>query len=83
MENVEFFQKNPLLRHKVLDHFTRRFYNSFFKRSLNCSPSEIYYSIQQEFGKDFGDYEFLIPMLCTFANANQKKIEDLKQKLQK
>lgn len=83
MEKVEFFQNNPKLRHKVLDHFTRRFYIGLFKHSLNHLKSEIYGSIQQEFGKDFGEYEVLIPTLCTLINTNQKKIENLKKKLQK
>lgn len=81
MEKTPFFQQNPQLRHKVLDHFTRRFYNGIFKYSLTTSESEIYESLKQEFGKGFGEYDVLIPALCTLVNANQRKIENLKGKL--
>ena len=81
MSKVEFFQNNPPLRHKILDHFTRKFYKGLFNRSLKCSQPEIYASLKQEFGKDFGEYEVLIPTLCTLVNTNQKTIDNLKKKL--
>jgi len=82
MGKVEFFQQNPKLRQKVLDRFTQRFFGSFFNRSLKLQQSEIYESIKQEFGKDFGDYDVLISTLLTLVNANQKRIEDLKKILE-
>ena len=83
MEKTPFFKEEPQLRHKVLDYFTRKFYNEIFKYSLKTSQSEIYESLKQEFGKDFGEHDILIPALCTFVNTNQKKIEKLKEKLEK
>ena len=81
MEKIEFFRNNPALRHKVLDHFTRRFYGGLFKHSLKCSQPEIYDSLSQEFRKNFGEYDVLIPALCALVNTNQKIISHLKKKL--
>ncbi|MBR4904403.1 MAG: glycosyltransferase [Selenomonadaceae bacterium] len=81
MEKNKFFQLNPQLRHKVLDHFTRRFYNGLLKHTGKTTQTDIYDSLKKEFGKDFGEYDVLIPALCTLVNTNQKKIEELKKKL--
>ena len=83
MEKTPYFQKEPQLRHSVLDHFTRRFYKAIFKHTLATPQWEIYESLKSEFGQNFGEYDVLIPALCTLANANQKKIEKLKEKLKK
>ena len=83
MEKTPLFKEEPQLRHKVLDHFTRRFYKAIFKHTLATPQWEIYESLKREFGQSFGEYDVLIPALCTLANANQKKIEKLKEKLKK
>ena len=81
MEKTLLFKEEPQLRHKVLDYFTRRLYKGLFKHTLATPQWEIYESLKSAFGKGFGEYDVLIPALCTLANANQKKIEKLKEKL--
>ena len=82
LEKNEFFKQNPELRHKVLDHFTRRFYNGLFKHTAKTTQTDIYDSLKQEFGRGFGEYDVLIPALLTLVNTNQKTIENLRKKLQ-
>ena len=79
--NVEFFQQNPQLRHKVLDHFTRKVYKDIFKHSLKMQQAEIYESVKQDLGQNFGEHDVLIPALLTLVNTNQKKIDSLKKKI--
>ena len=83
LEKSEYFQQNPQFRHKVLDHFTRNAYSEIFKHSLKTPQAKIYESLKEEFGKDFGEYDVLIPALLTLVNTNQKEIDSLKKKLNK
>ncbi len=81
MAKTPFFQQNPQLRHKILDHFTRRIYNGLFKHTLKTQQWEIYESLKEDFGQNFGEHDVLIPALLTLVNTNQKKIDNLKKKL--
>ena len=36
----------------------------------------MYQSIREEFGKNFGDYDVVIPVLCTLINRYQRIIAD-------
>ena len=78
MDKVSFFQTETQYRYKILSHVAHRYFNILYKDSLKVSQSEIYRSVKKKFGKNFGDYDVLIPVLLTLVNSFQKA--DVKNK---
>ena len=74
MSKVPFFKENPDYAYAILEHSTQRFFNRIFKSSLRVLPSDIHLSIKQEFGKKFGEYRSVIPVLCTMINQYQQRV---------
>lgn len=74
MAKVPFFEENPQYCYAILEHSTQRFLNRLFKSGLKVSPSDMYQSIKKDFGKNFGRYESVIPILCTMINQYQKLV---------
>ena len=74
MSKISFFKENPQYRYAILEHSTQRFFLKLFNSSLKVSPSEMYESIKQEFGKNFGEYNVIVTVLCTMINNYQKII---------
>ena len=57
------------------------FFGRAFKHSLKNQQRDIYESIKQEIGKNFGEHDVLIAQLITFVNTQQKKIATLEEQL--
>ena len=79
MSKIPYFKKHPEYRYAILEHSTQRFFIKLFKSSLKISPSNMYASIKQEFGGNFGEYAVLVPILCTLINKYQRIIATDKQ----
>ena len=78
MNKSEFIKKNPEYRYKILADFTddmfRRLLQTVRKRSW--TDETVYSLVRQEFGKDFGKYNAMVPVLCSLINGYKKSIED-------
>lgn len=74
MSKIPFFEENPHYRYAILEHSTQRFFLKLFDSSLKVSSTDIYKSIKQEFGKNFGEYDIVVPVFCTLINKYQKII---------
>ena len=74
--NVPFFKANPQYHYNVLEYATQRFFKKCFKSTLKVAPCDMYRSIKQEFGKNFGEYEHVIPVLCTMIGTYRKLLEN-------
>ena len=76
MSKIPFFEENPQYRYAILAHSTQRFFIKFFPSSLKVSASDMYQSINQEFGKNFGEYNVIVSVLCTLINKYQRIIAE-------
>ena len=72
MSTHEFFQQNPQYRYVVLEFFVNIMYGMFLSDSMELQPFEVYEAIKQKFGDKLGEWEVLIPALCTALNTQQK-----------
>ena len=81
MSKIPFFAEHPEYRYAILEHSTQRFFNRLFKSSLRVSPSDMYESIKQRFGANFGEYDVTISVLCTMLSNYQKIIEQNKTRI--
>ena len=77
----EYFKKNPQAHHAFLKSFVRKRFKSIFDSSLKLQPHVVYEALKQGFGSQLGEYDVLIPALCSYVNSlqryYQKKINDL------
>lgn len=73
----KFFATNPEFHYALLETYFNGRFKSLFKDNSDLSSSALYETIKKDFGKDFGDYNVLIPALCT-ALAQQQKIAAMK-----
>ena len=83
MNKSSFFEENPQYRYPMLIHIAERFLSRIFQSSKRVSPSDMYRSIKDEFGEEFGEYDVAIAVLFTVMCNYQKIIEDqnLKEKV--
>ena len=72
MNRHEFFRTNPSCRFSLLKKFVNTRFNWTFESSKQLSENLIYSAIKNEFGGKLGEYDVLIPALCT-ALYNEKK----------
>lgn len=72
-----FFDTNPELHYALLETYFNRRFRSLFKNNSGLASSVLYETLKKDFGKDFDDYDVLIPALCT-ALAQQQKITAMK-----
>ena len=61
----EFFETNPELHYALLETYFNGRFRSLFKDNSALAWSVLYETLKKDFGKDFGDYDVLIPALCT------------------
>ena len=73
MNKASLFTAAPEYRYAILEHIAEKFFIKLHGSSVKVQPSEIYRSVREEFGHEFGEYEVLVPILCTLI-ANQRKI---------
>lgn len=76
MATIPFFEKDLKYRYTVLMHFARRYFKMLFKSNVENSQDEIYMSIKDEFGKNFDDYDVLLPIMVTLVSSYMKNIEE-------
>ena len=81
MDRMPFFETNPKYRYLLLAHFSRRYFTMLYKSNFEVSTNEIYQSIKEVFGKNFGKYDVLIPVLCTLISSYWKDIEENKVRI--
>jgi glycosyltransferase involved in cell wall biosynthesis len=72
LSRLEFFRNNAEYRHGILDFVIKKMFNMSFRASMSIPQFTIYNAIKDEFGKDLGEYDVLIPALCTALNTQQK-----------
>ncbi|MBR4153047.1 MAG: glycosyltransferase [Selenomonadaceae bacterium] len=72
MSKLEFFQANLQWRYAVLENFVCSRFSCALQSSFQLSSSEIYETLQQTFGENFGEHDVLISALCTILIAQQK-----------
>ena len=77
----EFFKTKPQLHYALLENFFNGRFTSIFRDSTEfLPPAELYEAIKTEFGETLGEYDVLIPALCTTLVQQQKATaEKLKQ----
>ena len=68
----EFFKSNPQYRYSVMAFFVNAVSNNILNRSTVVEPFVFYETIKESFGEKLGEYDVLIPALCTVLH-NEKK----------
>ena len=69
----EFFHTKPQLHYALLENFFNGRFTSIFRDSSEfLPPFALYEAIKDEFGKSLGDYDVLIPVLCTALHTQQR-----------
>jgi len=81
MNEIDYIQKNPQFRYKILSTYLRGFYSRIYHNSLKVNQFEIYEAIIDHFGKKLGDQDVLISTLFTYISAQQKKIREIEKQL--
>ena len=69
MSKLEFFQNNPKYRYAVLANFLGKCSMGF--SYSNLPQFAIYETIKQNFGKNLGEQDVLVSVLCALLNAYQ------------
>ncbi|MBR7025243.1 MAG: glycosyltransferase family 2 protein [Selenomonadaceae bacterium] len=78
MDKVPFFEEHPRYRYAVLENAVKVLFELSSKKFEKVSPAEMYLSIKEAFGKNFGEYENVVPVLCTMISNYRKTIEENK-----
>ena len=81
IKDIPFFKSNPQYHYAVLEYFTNRFFRKCSNSTMKVAPTDMYRAIWQEFGKNFGEYEHVIPILCTLIGRYRKIVEENKIKI--
>ena len=81
MSRVKFFDKKPFYRYAVLKNIAQRYIPKISKDIPKVSQPDLYSSLKQEFGKDFGGYDILLPVLFSIMSNYWKNIEESKKKI--
>lgn len=69
---IEFFKNNPVYRHAIVDFVVKKMFSMSFQATMDVPQFAIYGAIKKEFGDNLGEYDVLIPALCTALNNQQK-----------
>ena len=81
MNKIPFFGENPSYRYAVLEHAAQRYFTKLYKSSLKVLSADMYMSIKSTFGKNLGDNEILVSVLCTMISSYRKIIEKNKERI--
>ena len=81
MNKCSFFDENPQYRFPMLNHIAERFLSRIFHSSKSVSPSDMYQSIKDEFGENFGEYDVAIAVFFNVMCSYQKIIEENNMKI--
>ena len=74
LSKLDFFKNNLPARYSVVNYFLRKMFDISLNYSFKIQPFIIYEELEKEFGKDLGEYDVLVPALCTALNTQQKII---------
>ena len=83
MSKHEFFKTNPQQRYAILEMFANGKLNSSFSNAGQLSEAEVYATIKQEFGDRLGEYNVLIPALCTALFKDKQALSNDSQIINK
>ena len=83
MNKIPFFEKNPNYRFEILMHFAKRYFDLIYKVDPDVPQDELYHSIKEEFGKNFGEYDVLFSVLCALLNEYQKDLKNAEVRIKK
>jgi len=83
MGKLEFFRNNPQFRYAVLDFVVKKMFVMSFEAGMTVPQFGIYGKIKDKFGGKLGEFDILIPALCTAINTQQKIIIMNQQNLNK
>ena len=81
MTGVKFFDKNPQYRYAMFEHIAQRYLGGILKGIPKVSQLDLYSSIKQNFGKDFGGYDILLPVLFSIMSNYRRDNENSKKKI--
>jgi hypothetical protein len=73
MSKVKFFNENPQYRYDLLNFFIGLSFSNLSGNKFALPSFLVYEAIKQEFGENLGEYDVLIPALCTMILNNQQK----------
>lgn len=76
MTAMPFFEKDSKYRYTLLAHFARRYFKMLYKSNAKNSQAKTYMSIKNKFGKNFGKYDVLVPVILTLVSSYMKNIEE-------
>ena len=68
----EVFKENLSYRYAFLNSFVVKRFLEIFDSSLELNPSVIYDAIKKKFARKLGEFDVLIPALCTALNTQQR-----------
>ena len=83
MGKLEFFRNNAQFRYAVLAFVVKKMFIMSFEASMSVPQFGIYGKIKNKFGDKLGEFDILIPALCTAINTQQKIIIMNQQNLNK
>lgn len=72
----EFFKTKPQLYYTLLENYFNERLAEIFAECSEPTSFELYAALQKIFGKDLGDYDVLIPALCSVLFQQQKIAAD-------
>lgn len=81
MSNNEFFRKNASKRYTILRKFVDTRFTWILSSSRELYEDAVYKTIKNEYGKYFGEYDVLIPCLCSYLCDRNKKLSESKKLL--
>ena len=76
ISQIDFFKENHQQRYAVLEQFFYGKLCNAFKNAKYLTKAEVYNSVKNEFGKNFGEYDVLVSALCTTVFEQQKNVSD-------
>jgi len=76
----EFFQENPQQRYAVLESFANKKCSLAMRGTGKLLSAEMYDTIRSEYGARLGEYDVLIPMLCTLLGSAKTNVQTYKKK---
>ena len=85
LQTIEFFQKNPQERYALLENFIQGSFKAraMIKYRRQIEPSDIFKAIKEKFAENLGEYDALIPALCSILIQEETAREDDAQAFRK
>ena len=68
----KFFETKPQLHYALLENYLNEQFKLLFENSSELSSFTLYETLKEEFGSKLGDYDVLIPALCSVLAQQQQ-----------